>query len=361
MKIRRSIQLVAPLAAVLPSLFALVGFGLAGCATDRQVVAQAEQQNHELEPAVIKDPEITGYLNEMGKRIVEAAKEADKQHVGPPAHFKSGEDNSWMFEGWWQSQGSGEHEPGFHLVNSKTLNAFTTGGNHLYIYSQLMETCRTEDELAAVMSHEYAHVYSRHVQKGMNRQYLGIGAAAGAGLVGLAVGGKEHGLAYGSLAAVSAGTVTQFLNLGYTRDDEAEADQWGFYFYTHSGWDPAHFGDFFQQLIDKGMDTGSEMTSDHPKLSSRVEAAKKRASELPPDAASWRKPPIADAAKFAALKAKAAQVGASMKTSEQLAKAQTLLSAVPSCVTPQDQPDQKNAQKTLAQALQGGSNPPPKH
>jgi len=43
-----------------------------------------------------------------------------------------------------------------HLVNSKTLNAFTTGGNHMYIYNQLFQEARSEDELAGVMSHEYA-------------------------------------------------------------------------------------------------------------------------------------------------------------------------------------------------------------
>ena len=341
MNIRRSFKLVAPLALVLAAL--------AGCASDRQVIAHAESTHGELQPAVIKDPEIANYLQSMGQRIVDAAKEVDSKHEGPKAHFEDKEDNSWMFQ-------NGE----FHLVNSKTLNAFTTGGSHMYVYSQLMETCRTEDELAAVMAHEYAHVYSRHVQKGMNRQNIAMIGSAGAGLVGLAVGGKEHGAEYGSLAAVSAGTVSQFLNLGYTRGDEAEADQWGFVFYTRAGWDPAHFGDFFQQLIDKGLDSASEMTSDHPSLASRVEAAKKRAAELPPEAKSWRKPPIADPAKFAALKQRVAQIGASMKTSEQLAKAQTLLSAVPSCVTPEDQPEQKNAQDRLAKALQGGSKPPPK-
>lgn len=341
MKIRRTSVVFAP--------FALALALSAGCATDRQVIAQAESAHGELEPAVIKDSDIANYLQAIGTRIVDAAKEADAKHQGPKAHFENKEDNSWMF-----------HDGEFHLVNSKTLNAFTTGGNHLYIYSQLMETCRTEDELAAVMAHEYAHVYSRHVQKGINRQYWAMGAAAGAGIVGVAIGGKEHGQEYGTLAAVSTSTVTQFLDLGYTREDEAEADQWGFVFYTRAGWDPAHFGDFFQQLIDKGMDKTPEMASDHPSLASRVEAAKKRAAELPPEAASWRKPPVADPAKFAALKARAAQIGASMKTSEQLAKAQTLLSAVPSCVTPEDQPEQKNAQQRLAQALQGGSKPPPK-
>src|SRR5690349_23266192 len=113
--------------------------------------------------------------------------------------------------------------------------------------------------------------------------------------------------------------------MGFTRDDEAEADKFGFQFYSRAGWDPARFGDFFQQLIDKGYDKTPEIESDHPSLSSRVKAAKEHAAALPSDAASWRKAPIADAATFASLKARAAEIGARTKTSEQLAKAQTLL------------------------------------
>ncbi|HEV8113689.1 MAG TPA: M48 family metalloprotease [Planctomycetota bacterium] len=316
---------------------------LAGCATDRQVIQQAESTHSELEAAIIKDPAISGYLQSVGERIVAAAREADARHDGPKKHFEKSEDNAWMFE-------HGE----FHLVNSKTLNAFTTGGSHMYIYSQLMQTCRTEDELAAVMAHEYAHVYSRHVQKGIDRQYYSLGASAGAALVGLAIGGKEHGEEYAKTALVSSTVVTQFLGLGYTREDEAEADKYGFDFYVHAGWDPQRFGDFFQQLIDQGLDKTPEIESDHPSLASRVEAAKARAAALPPEAASWRKAPVADASKFASLKTRVAQIGATRKTSEELAKAQTLLSAVPSCVTPVDQPDQKRAQATLVRALQAG-------
>jgi len=323
---------------------------LAGCATDRQVIQQAEGTHGELEPAVIQDPQIETYFKSLGARIVAAAKEAEKAHDAPAAHFQKGEDSAWMFQG-----------EEFHLVNSKTLNAFTTGGQHLYIYSELMESCRTEDELAAVMAHEFAHVYSRHVQKGINRQYTSLGISAGAGLVGLAVGGKEHGEEYGQTAMVSSATVAQFLNLGYTRGDEAEADKYGFKFYARAGWDPARFGDFFQQLIDKGYDKTPEIESDHPSLSSRVKAAKEHAAQLPAEAASWRKAPVADAATFASLKARAAEIGAKMKTSEQLAKAQTLLSAVPSCVTPMDQPDQKQAQEKLGKALQGGTQKSAKH
>src|SRR3954466_4548046 len=125
----------------------------------------------------------------------------------------------------------------FHFVNSKTLNAFTTGGEHMYIYTQLFETARTEDELAAVMAHEFGHVYARHVAKGMNRQYAALAAAAALGGAGYVAGGKEHGAQYAALGATAGAAGGQFLNMGFTRKDEAEADKLGFDFFSHGGWD----------------------------------------------------------------------------------------------------------------------------
>ena len=245
---------------------AAVALSLASCATDRQVIQQAEDTHAQLKPAVMDDPELFGYLKSMGDRIVAAAKELDAEHYGPSSHFEKNESNDWMFS-----------KEEFHLVNSKTLNAFTTGGEHLYIYAELMQKCRTEDEL-------------------------------------------------------------------------------GFAFYTRAGWDPAKFGDFFQQMIDMGYDTTPAYMSDHPTLKSRVDAAKKRAAALPPDAAKEKKPPIADAAKFAELKKHAAEVGKKMPTDEQLKKAQTLLAAVPSCLLPVDQPEQKAAQEKLREAVAAEQN-----
>ena len=47
--------------------------------------------------------------------------------------------------------------------------------------------------------------------------------------------------------------------MGYTRGDEAQADELGFAFYTRAGWDPNHFADFFQQMIDLGYDKTPEV------------------------------------------------------------------------------------------------------
>jgi predicted Zn-dependent protease len=147
-----------------------------GCATDRKVIAQADDIHTGLQPAVMDDPDLDAYLQKVGQRIIEAAQEADKEGYGPKSH--KSQDNQWMFSNKME----------FHFVNSKTLNAFTTGGEHMYIYNELFQECQSEDELAAVMAHEYGHVYARHVEKGMNRQ-VGTSVATGAAAVGAGVAG----------------------------------------------------------------------------------------------------------------------------------------------------------------------------
>jgi len=318
-------------------LAALVPFVSAGCASDSQVRSQAEETHAQLEPAVMKDAELAGYLQQIGARVAAAAQELDKEHVGPKEHFK--EDNSWMFS-----------TDEFHLVNSEQLNAFTTGGSHMYVYTQLMQTCRSEDELAAVVSHEFAHVYCRHVQKGMNRQMWALGGAAALGVAGYAAGGKQHGTEYAAYGVALGMVAGNFLGMGFTRDDEAQADEYGFQFYCRAGWDPAKFGDFFQQLIDKGYDKTPEIQSDHPSLTSRVQAARTRAQQLPEEAKQWRSAPIADAGRFAALKTRAAQVALTTKKESELGKAQLLLRSVPSCLLAVDTPEQKDAVAQLKTA-----------
>jgi len=305
-----------------------------GCASDKAVISQAEGFHSNIKPAVMEDSELNGYVNQVGQRIIAAAKEMDEQHYGGKGHAK--ESSQWMFSKNMQ----------FHFVNSKTLNAFTTGGEHMYIYNALFQACKNEDELAAVMSHEFAHVYDRHVQSGMNRQMvLGVGAGA-VGYVANLAESKGYQSAGSASQLLTAGA--GLLNNSYTRTDESAADHDGFEFYCHAGWDPNQFGNFFQHLIDLGYDKGPEFLSDHPLLSKRVANAKGWAKELPPQASSWRQPEVADASRFAALKARAQQLAATMPDDQHLQNTQQLLAAMPrSCLTPSVMPDQKAALAAL--------------
>jgi predicted Zn-dependent protease len=327
----------------LPAVLTLTLLLGGGCAvSDRQIIDQADQAHTGLEPAVIRDRELADYIQALGDRIVEAAREADRNRIGPDAHFKD-EDRSWMFSKRMQ----------FHFVNSETMNAFTTGGEHMYIYTALFRACQDENDLAAVMSHEYAHVYGRHVQKGTQRQYGLIGAALAGGAAGALLGGKENAAQYGSLGAGAAAALGQVAGATFTRKDEAEADKYGFHFYTRAGWDPEDFAHFFQIMIDKGLDKGVAFLSDHPTLASRVQAAKERARELGPDVDRYRRPPVASGSRFRDLQDQAARVARTMPNDKTLAQTKELLQALPrSCLTPAVQDDQVRATRQLQRDLE---------
>src|SRR5262249_46340122 len=109
-------NLMRKITSVLILLVALCGVG---CATDKAVISQAAQMHQTLAPAVMNDQQLTNYLQQIGDRIIDSAKELDKEHFGPSSHTK--EDSAWMFSNGMK----------FHFVNSKTLNAFTTGGEHM--------------------------------------------------------------------------------------------------------------------------------------------------------------------------------------------------------------------------------------
>jgi predicted Zn-dependent protease len=307
-----------------------------GCATDKSIIAQAASTHKELEPAVMTDPELSRYVQQVGDRVVLSARELVQNGYKKDRIYK--EDPSWMFD-----------EVQFHLVNSETLNAFTTGGTHVYLYSQLFETTKNEDEFAAVVSHEFAHIVARHVAKGTDRQYASLGFAAAAAVGGYALGGDnkmETAAAAGGLGLAGA----QFLGMGFTRKDEHEADKFGFQFYANAGWDPDRFGGFFQTLVDKGLDSSSAITSDHPLLKDRVVDAKEWSAEWKEKHPNWQQilqAPIADQATFTKYQQRAIAVGKKSPNDKSLAAAKLMLNAFPSCVAPTDQPQQTKAREAL--------------
>ena len=315
----------------------------AGClASDKQVVQQASAFNDGIKPAEIRNAQINPYLQQIGDRIVAVAKKMDAQGVGPKTHFAKG-DRSWMFQ-----------DLHWELVNSKTINAFTTGGHYVYIYDALYQMCKNEDELAAVMAHEYGHIYCRHVQKGTGRQEALAVASLVAGGAGYVAGGSANGSQYAQSAMQLAQKGGGFLEMGYTREDEAQADEYGFIFYTQAGWPPEHFADFFKDMIAAGYDTKSAMTSDHPTLASRVEAADKRVAALDKQkVAQLRRPEIADPQQFELNKRAALAASQGMPNDQQVLQAKNLLQALPrSCWVPGEAEDQKQAAQKIVEDAQ---------
>jgi len=101
-------------------------------------------------------------------------------------------------------------------------------------------------------------------------------------------------------------------------------------------------------MIDKGLDTTPELVSDHPSLKNRVADTRKRVVNLPPNASEWRRPPVANAAKFKALQARAAELGKTLPNDQSIANSQQLLQALPrSCVFPYVPEDEVQAREAI--------------
>src|SRR5262249_6051372 len=92
----------------------------------------------------------------------------------------------------------------FRVVNDRSLNAFALPGGFVYINRGALDAARSEDEVAAVIAHEIAHVSLRHGTNQVSKAYL---AQAGLGLVGGMFGNGGIGQAIGMVGGFGLNTL----------------------------------------------------------------------------------------------------------------------------------------------------------
>lgn len=113
----------------------------------------------------------------------------------------------------------------FTLVNSEVINAFAVPGCYIYVTRGLLAIMNSEDELASVLGHEVGHVVADHSARRQNTATLtGLGAI----LAGVITGSGE--------IAQIAGQAGQLYALGYSRDQEFEADDLGVRYLQRAGY-----------------------------------------------------------------------------------------------------------------------------
>lgn len=170
------------------------------------------------EPSYIDDPEIAGYVNRVGRRLVSAS-------ADPNGRFT------------------------FFVLRDRQINAFATFGGYVGINTGLLLAARTESEFAGVLAHEISHVTQQHLARGiMAAQNQSMSSLASLALLILAAraGGNTGQMAQGAGQAIQAANIQT--QLGYSRDFEREADRVGYTTLTKAGYDPKGMADFFERL-----------------------------------------------------------------------------------------------------------------
>ena len=138
------------------------------------------------------------------------------------------------------------------IHDDNTLNAFCAPGGYIYVYTGIIKYLDNEYELAGVLGHEIAHADKRHSTSQMTKQY-------GISILLAAVGGDQSVI--GTLAA-------NLVLLKYSRNDEAQSDQWSVEYLCPTTYKADGAAEFFRKI---GSSPVPEFLSTHPDPKNRVE------------------------------------------------------------------------------------------
>lgn len=171
------------------------------------------------DPAYIDDPEVAGYVDQLGQHLATNAEGA-------------------------------RHPFEFFIVRDAMLNAFALPGGYVGVHSGLILAARSESELAGVLAHEVSHVTQSHLARLFGKQSQAQLASLLSLAVAVLAASRAPDVAMGAAMAGQAAVVQNQLN--YTRDFEREADRLGLDLMEKSGYDTRGMASFFERMLQFG-------------------------------------------------------------------------------------------------------------
>lgn len=157
------------------------------------------------------------------------------------------------------------------VFHDPSPNAFALPGGKMGIHTGMFNVARNQDQLAAVIGHEIAHVIARH-----GAEQVSQGLVAQVGLAGLQVLTYKKGQKKQQLMLLGAQLLTQFaFMLPRGRTQESEADEMGVYLMAKAGFNPKESIELWKNMERVGGYGPPEFLSTHPSHSSRIDRLKK--------------------------------------------------------------------------------------
>lgn len=219
-------------------------------AAQEQTVGKQYMQYLRSTGMVIDDPIDADYINTLGQRLV-------KVSGNPKLSYY------------------------FFFMADPSINAFAGPGGYIAANAGLMLAAQNEDEVAAVLAHEIAHVSQGHIARKIADAGRTKYATAAGVLASIALGAVSGQAAQTAMAATLAGTQQHFIN--FSREMEAEADRVGIRTLAAAGYDPSSMSRFFtrMQADDRYSSSPPAILSDHPLTPERIADANARVAQFP--------------------------------------------------------------------------------
>ncbi|MBL8622121.1 MAG: M48 family metalloprotease [Myxococcales bacterium] len=167
----------------------------------------------------------------------------------------------------------------FTIIESDTINAFAAPGGWVFVTTAAIEAAQSEDELAAVLAHEIAHVVRGHALGSIKK-----GRWANVAKTALDTSVQLDEQSLGELTQVFEGAMDDMIDgilvKGYSKDTEYEADRVGLEIMAHAGYDPQALVRYLKTLDAEQGGGGGGFQATHPKASDRISKIQGKAQEL---------------------------------------------------------------------------------
>ncbi|QFI68021.1 M48 family metalloprotease [Sinorhizobium alkalisoli] len=169
------------------------------------------------------------------------------------------------------------------ILNSPAINAFALPGGYLYVTRGLLALADDASEVAAVLSHEMAHVTANHgIQRQQREEAEVIASRVVTEVLSSNLAGKQA-LARGKLRLAA-----------FSRNQELQADVIGVRMLGEAGYDPYAAARFLDSMaayarftaVDPVSDQSLDFLSSHPNAPQRVELARRHARAFGPEGTS---------------------------------------------------------------------------
>jgi predicted Zn-dependent protease len=169
----------------------------------------------------------------------------------------------------------------FAVLDTSEINAFACPGGTIFITKGLVQTCATEDQLAAVLAHEVGHVANKDGINSISKaRWSEVWTAMGTEAV------RQYGGVAGNLITLFEGSIDDVFKTivvnGYSRPAEEKADKDAVTTLTRAGYDPRALPQLLDKMIAKEKGTSGGIFKTHPPTSERLAKLKAEAKEAPP-------------------------------------------------------------------------------
>jgi predicted Zn-dependent protease len=166
------------------------------------------------------------------------------------------------------------------VFESPEPNAFALPGGKVGIHTGMFDLVKSQDELAAVVGHEIAHVARSHSKKRVERQ---LKTQLGLSLLG-AIAGSKTSENNTRMITQGAGLLTQGAYLlPNSREQEVQADLDGQIIMSRAGYDPMGAVSLWQKMQALNKAQPPQFLSTHPNSEQRINTLTQQAPALVKD------------------------------------------------------------------------------